>query len=236
MAFKTLDEIQTKIERDVDIEEEEFVQPDEIVAYINDAISEAEAHIIKLGGRDKYFLTRTKFQTVLGTEDYDLPTTIYGNKIIRVVYKLGTRIYDLNPIDSSQMFEDIQYSNDYETSNPYYRYLIRHDTPGTEKFQLVPAARETTSGDDGITIWFYRAANKLTDPTDICDLPEIAVQYVYQHVKKAIYEKEKGPEWQLAKGELDQITDLMIATLTQQIADEKMSEIEKDLSCYREHS
>lgn len=233
MAFKTLDEIRSKIARDLDLEEEEFIQPEEMIEYINDAISRAEAHIVKLGLRDKYFLTRDSIDMISGQEDYELPETIYANKILNVIFENGSELYAMNPIDSMDMFENIQYLNKYDESD-LYRYLIRHDEPGEERLQIVPTPRDNVT--DGITVWFYRDAHRLSEDTDVCDLPEIALQYLYQYVKKMIYEKERGPSWMTAKEELKEAETLMVDTLSQQIADPKMSELEKDLSVYREHS
>lgn len=235
MAFKTLSEIKTKIERDLDIEEEEFIQPDELTEYINDGISRAESIIEKLGGRDKYFLSKLTFDAVLGQEDYDLPVNIYENKLKKVIYRNGrARVYPIRELVGVYMYEDIQLLNDYQTTDDNYRYIIRHDVPGQEKFQLIPATRENVVG--GITMWFIREANKLSVDADICDLPEIAMQFLYQYVKKCVYEKEKGQEWQIASEELKEVTQVMIEGLTGQIADEDRSEIEKDLRTYEEHS
>lgn len=234
MAFKTLYDIRTKIARDLDIEAEEFIQPEELIQYINDAISEAEANIINLGLRDKYFLARgTPISLVAGQADYDLPSNIYGNKILKVVYQSGTDIYALSPIDSEEMYQDISVLNQYNTTD-LYRYLIRHDVPGTEKLQIVPKARVDAA--DALTIWFFREANKLEIDTDICDLPEIAIQYVYQSVRVRVYEKERGQSWMVAKEDLAAIEELMVKTLQQQISDSDLTKMDKDFTTYEEHS
>jgi len=233
MAFKTLDDIRTKIERDVDIEAEEFIQPEELIEYINDAITLAEAHIINLGLRDKYFLTKDTIDLVSGQADYDLPTNIYANKIFKIVYEFGADIYPLAPIDSEEMFQNIQILNKYETTD-LYRYLLRHDTPGVEKLQLVPKARLSVT--DGLTVWYYRDANRLSVAADVCDLPEIAVQFIYQYVKVKVYEKERGQAWAVAKDELSTMEQLMVTTLQQQIVDSDLTKMDQDFSIYEEHS
>lgn len=233
MAFKTLADLRSKIERDLDLEAEEFVQPEEAIEYINDAISIAEAHIIKLGLRDKYFHTRAQISLITGQEDYDLPANVYANKINKIVYERGATLYTLRPIDSSEMYEDIQFLNKYVTTD-FYRYLIRHDAPGVEKLQIVPKARIDVV--NGLTVWYFRDANKLALDTDICDLPEICYQFIYQYFRVRTYEKEKGTAWQLALADLEKITELMIETLTQQITDSTLTEVEKDMTIYQEHS
>lgn len=233
MAFKTLADIRTKIERDLDLEAEEFIQPQELVEYANDAITKAEAYIINLGLRDKYFLTKANISLVSGQADYDLPSNLYSNKILKIVYEFGSDIYALKPIDSEHMFENIQILNKYEVTD-LYRYLIRHDIPGTEKLQLVPPARFSVS--NGLTLWFFRDANRLVDDADICDLPEICIQYIYQYIAVKVYEKEKGQAWITALQLLKEIEELMVTTLQQQIVDSELTKIDQDFSTYEEHS
>lgn len=235
MAFKTLDQIRSKIERDLDLEEEEFIQSQEMIEYINDAITRAEAHICKLGLRDKYFLTKTAINMVQGQADYELPENIYTNKILEVVYQNNDEIYKIDPIDSITMLADMLWMNNNSGGALYdYRYWIHHDSPGEERIQIVPVPRDSVTS--GINIMHYRDANQLEEDDDICDLPEIALQYLYQYVKKMVYEKERGQSWEVAKQELMDIEKLMIETLSQQIADPAMSEVEKDLTTYWEHS
>ena len=46
--YWTLGQIKAKVKRDLDIESEVFIQPDELIEYINDAIDEAESEIHSL--------------------------------------------------------------------------------------------------------------------------------------------------------------------------------------------
>jgi hypothetical protein len=234
MAFKTLLDIKQKVERDLDIEEEEFIQPEEFIEYVNDGISFAEAHIDKLGGKDKYFLTKSDINLVLDEDEYDLPSDILKNSIKNIVYSDGIRVYELRPAESIHMFSRITQAALYDTSEVDYKYLITHAVAGTEKLMITPPARRSVT--NGLRVWYTRDANRMVDDTDICDLPEIAMQYLYQFIKVKVYEKEKGQEWIEAKNDLKEIEKLMIESLTQQIADPAFSEIEKDTSCYEEHS
>lgn len=230
MIQKTLSQLTTKIENDLDLQAEEFIQPGELTEYFNDARVLAEAIIIKLGLRDRYFLTRTKFDVVEGQEDYPLPVNC--NKVVKLIYQNGATLYTLRPIDSSVMFEDIQFLNTYVTTD-FYRYVLRNDGP-QELIQLVPQGRFTIV--NAITLWFYRTTNPLVNPTDICDLPEICYQFLYQSVRVRVYEKEKGQAWQMALADLAKIEATMTETLTQQNTDSDLTEVEKDFMLYQEHS
>lgn len=235
MAFKTLADMRTKIERDLDIEAEEFIQPEELIELFNDGIARAEARIINLGLRDKYFQKRSWISLVNGQEDYDLPTEIYVDKIEKIIYQKGTIIYKVEPIDSEQMFEEIQMTNTYSAGvQTAYRYLIRHDTPGVEKIQIVPVPSEDLT--NGLTVWHFRDANRMSADDDICDLPEIAIQFIYAYVKEKVYEKEKGQAWALAKDDRKEAEELMVETLQQQISDSDLTKLDMDMSAYEEHS
>ncbi len=234
MAFKTLADIKTQIEAESDLEAEEFIQPDELIGYIHGAISICEAQIIKLELRDKYFLKRTKLSIVQGEEDIELPSDIYANKLFKLVYKNNNEIYPIEPIDSEKMYEEIAVS-EIDGALRKYRYLIRHDTPGEEVLQLVPAARDSLS--EVIHAWHYRDANRPTDDTDIIDLPEICYDFILKYVSAKVCKKEKdAATWQGANAEAEKAERLMVETLSQQIVDSSLTKVDMDLSWYGEHS
>ena len=85
MTYKTYAQLLAKIEKDLDLESEDFIQDDELMEYFNDAIRECESHIHKLGLEDVYFKTFDNPSLVSGTSDYAMPTNIFANKIIECV-------------------------------------------------------------------------------------------------------------------------------------------------------
>ena len=133
MAFRTFGDLRTQVEKELDLQGEEFVQYDEMIGLWNRAVSIAESHLVTLGLKDKYFLGREFLSTVQGQEEYDLPSTMYGNKIIKVVYHVGATFYTLKPLDSKEMFENYEYLNSFSNTD-FYRYMITHTTPGSQKF------------------------------------------------------------------------------------------------------
>ena len=151
MAYKTFGDLRTQLEKELDLEGEEFVAPSEMIGLWNRAVSVAESHLITLGLKDKYFLGRASISTVLGQEEYAIPDSMYGNKIIKIIYQVGATLYTLLPLDSKDMFENYAFLNSY-SSTDFYRYMITHTTPGSQKLLLVPKARETLT--NPITIWF----------------------------------------------------------------------------------
>jgi len=233
MAFKTFGELNAELEKELDLEGEEFIDKAELMRLWNRAVSVAEGHLITLGLKDKYLLGRDKLNLVLGQEEYELPASIYGNKIIKAIYHVGATFYTVLPLDSKDMFENYEYLNSFSTTD-FYRYLITHSTPGSQKFLLVPAARQTLTG--AITLWFSRNANRYTADSDICDLPVIAYEFLNAYVTEKCYKKESHVNFQEAKAERMEKELLMQSILSGQISDSEMSLMEKDLSSYQESS
>lgn len=233
MAFRTFGSLKSQLESELDLEDEDFISVDEMMGLWNHAVSVAEGHIITLGLKDKYFLCRAKLSTVTGAEVITIPANLYANKIIKVIYHNGATLYTVKPLYSKDMFENYVYLNSF-TSTDFYRYFIDHTTPGTEKFILVPAARETIA--NVMDIWYYRDANRYTTDTDICDLPEIAYEFLHIYVKELCYAKESHVNYEGCKQERMEKEQLMQSILSGQIDDNEMSKSEMDLSSYQESS
>jgi hypothetical protein len=229
---KTLLELTEPIKRELDLETEDFIQPEELVDYFNHAIREAEAHIIKLGMKDKYFKKKAYLSLILGQSVYDLPSDIYSDKIIKLIYRNGPTIYTIRPMDSEDMYEDEEFL-DLNQSTDYYRYDTIRNADGTTSIQFFPTARENLT--NGVIIHYFRDANTLVDDTDICDLPEIAYEYIHKKVKGMCLAKENaGVIPGDAKEEIQAIEALMIATLEGQKADSDYAKMDQDLSHYEE--
>ena len=240
MIYKTWGQIRAKVQRELDLEVEEFVQPEEFVEYVNDAVAVAESSIHKLGLEDEYFLTKYTLPLVTAQEDYSLPAPIYMNKIRNVIYAKGATIYEIPRLRSMNKFREIAQINQYNTSTDWYQYLIRNDSADSGVImQLVPPARETSA--DSVKIWYIREAAKWTydsaglNDSKKCDLPQIAMQFLYQYVKYRCYEKEGHPNGAEAKADLGMIETKMIATMEQMVPDDN-NEILRDTSSYDEMS
>jgi len=233
VSFKTFGELNSQLKKELDLESEDFIADDEMMGLWNHAVSAAEAHIITLGLRDKYFLARTQFSTVLGQENIDLPSGVFANKILKIVYNYNGTFYTMRPLDSKDMFENYVYLNTY-SSTDFYRYFIEHTSPGTEKLVIVPKARETAS--NVMTAWYFRSANRYTTDDDVCDMPQIAYEYLHSFVKELCYAKESHVNYEGARQERMEKEQVMISVLSGQIEDNEMSKVDMDLSVYQESS
>lgn len=234
MAYKTKAEVVEKIERDLDLEDEEFIQVDEMTEYINDAITIIEAHLVTLGLHAHYYLTTSMISLVSGTADYALPVNIYEGKIKELVYSNGATIYGVNPIPESTTLEEIEHLNRFSTTE-CYQYRLRTDAADDDYvLQLIPASRETVS--NVLKIDYYRDAARVSADDDVVEVPTVALQFLYQYVKLKVYEKESHANYPTAKQELDELEELMLSTLQSQLADNKQNVLEMDKSIYEEIS
>lgn len=233
MAFKTFGELNDELVKELDLEGEEFIDGPELIKLWNRAVGIAEGHLITLGLKDKYLLGREFLSLTQGQEEIALPSSLYGNKIIKVVYHVGATFYTVLPLESKDMFENYEYLNSFSTTD-FYRYMITHTTPGSQKFLVVPKARETQA--NAMTVWFSRSANRYSVDSDICDLPTLAYEFLNTYVTEKVYKKESHVNYQEAKADRQEKEQLMQSVLSGQISDSQMSVMEADLSAYQESS
>jgi hypothetical protein len=224
--YWTLAQIISKIEKDLAIEGEVFVEDEELLGYINEGIDVAEAEIHNLA--EDYFMTKATLTLVDGTDEYDLPANIYGHKIRRITYRNGTKRYTLGRLHNFKKFEEYEDQRVHQSAEEYV-YFIMNSTAGSPKIVLTPPAKE-----DGayVTVWYWRQANRLEEDSDICDIPEF-VNFVIQFAKTRIYEKEGHPAVAKAMDDLEKYRAQMQSTLETMVPDDD-NEIPADLSFYKD--
>jgi len=231
MTYKTLLEIKNEVKRALDIEEEDFIQDDEITDYINEAIDECEAEIHDLN--KDYFLTKANISLVAGTASYSLPAGIYASKIRRVMYSVNGRIYPIRRVREEYEFEKIANILQYSTSTEDYGYILQNDSAATGvKMVIYPTPYETSS--TAVTIWYYRNANRLSSDSDLCDIPEF-YQFVVRYAKMRVYEKEMHPNLEYSIQQVEAQRKQMVDTLTEMSPDTDNT-VNGDYSHYWEHS
>lgn len=231
--YWTYAEIKTKIENDMDLEAEDFVQPSELLNLVNEAIDEAEADIHTLGLEDNYFLTVAELDITAGENYLDLPSEIYASKIKAVIYNNGTEIYPVKRFRGPNMFLEIERADYYTNSTAPYRYILLNqsgDSVYAARMKFSPAFRDTLTG--AIKIYHLRNVARMVDDTSVLEIPEF-VHFIIKHVKYQVYKKEIHPNTQLAKGELEEERKRMIETLMSMVPDQD-SQIPMDLSAYDE--
>lgn len=221
-------QIRTKINQDLDLENEDFVQPTEMLGYVNEGIDVCEALIHTI--YEDYFLTSSTISLVLGTSEYALPTEIYANKIRGIIYTQGSQIFRLRHLKTYKKFEELAIQGVVPASFPDYSYFITNSSTTGIRLRLVPAAQETAA--NVLTMWYLRNARRLALDADLCDIPEF-VHFVIQYAKMRCYEKEGHPNLEKSIGDLGTMKTVMEETLTDMVPDEDNAII-PDASFYDE--
>lgn len=248
MQYFTLSDLLTQLDRELDLTQEDgtggdqfsFITREEKIDYINKGVHEAEREIHKLSLEDTYFRAKTYIPVSEGQQNYDLPSNIFGNKILRIMYAVDSVIYEILRLRRTRNMtieEEIAYIEQYG-QQLNYQYLLRNDgdvsvdAPFRWELWFYPNLRITS--ETAVTIWYIRQANVLNQDDDICDIPEFS-DFIVQFAKVKCLEKEflmQGPpEYQVQK--LEQLRQSMIATLTEMVPDEH-NQIAQDVSFYED--
>ena len=221
-----------KIEKDLDLEDEEFVQPSEMMEYFNDGLREAQQEVLTI--YEDYFLTKAYLPLVNGTSTYSLPSDIYANKIRGIIYQNSDLIYEIKRIRTPHKFLD-RHILRFEDPTDYYTYILLNDSTSGFQIEISPVVKETSS--TNVTIWYLRDIAMIDSDSDYVDkdIPE-CLNFIYAYVKAQCLKKENGgimPDD--ARASLEQQRKLLVDTLTNMIPDDD-NEIIKDMSFYEEIS
>lgn len=215
----TLLELKRKIQKPLDMEDELFVEDQELLDYINEGIKECEAVIHNL--YEDYFLTSADIALTSGTSEYSMPSDIYGRKIRSIIYDDGNEHYEVLPIDIKQI--------PLVQNTDIYRYRIFNSGSSGLKIKLFPAAQETSLSN--VKIYYIRDAAQLASDSDETDIPEFD-RFIVEYARVKILEKEmSNPMLATAKGNLERIRQLMVDTLQQSKLDSN-NEINIDTDMY----
>jgi hypothetical protein len=231
--MKTYAQLKAKVEMDMDTEDETFVQDTELMEYFNDGIREAESEIHKLGLQEIYYLTYDNPSIVSGTAEYAMPSNIFANKIVKVIYNDGSKVYAIRGLKGRNRFERIANNSNSSSSDPIFEYYLRNvftsDTSIATKMGFTPTPLETTS--TRFTRWYIRHANVLEATTSVCDLPDPCLNFLYSYAYWRIWGKEGDGRAIEAKNEVENQRRLMIETLSEMTPDDE-NQIEMDTDIY----
>lgn len=200
MQYLTWGEFREKIESEFDLQEEpDFLSPNEMCDYLNEAIAKCEKQFIKLGD---YFLSCSSLNLIDNQRDYPLPEDIYATKI-RSIMVNGRRIRLLKDLTSTQSL------GDGKVTDPSHFLIINERTAGPLiRFFPIPSGGET------VDIYYTRNATRINpegDDNQEIDMPE-AYEYLYTFVRMMLYKKEK--QYPLMEGE-----KVNLAMAAQELAD-----------------
>ena len=210
MNLVTYSNIKTKLQNDLDLMDEDFVTEAELLGYMNEAIDDAETLIHTLGIEARYFLTTDTLTLVNGTSDYDMPSDIYANKLVKVFYINGSSKYEIPRVRDLATIPFFQ-------SGENYQYLVFNLTAGVKQ-RFYPTPAEAGAYIQRYYIRNVRALTTSTASTNTCEIPE-CINFLYQHVKMRVYEKEGNPNLMKAIQDVKIQYELMGQTLREMVPD-----------------
>jgi hypothetical protein len=224
MKTYTFGDLRNKIEAQLDLRGENFITYEELLAYCNDAISEAEAELHRLQIEDQYFLSSTTLTLIEGQTTIDFPSDIYANKVVSIICKepdgLTYKVKQYHHTHRKDRFERILNAHPADE----YQFIVLNQT--TPKMLIAPAAR---SGSPQFTIWYIRQVKRVTDDSSIIEVPEFDM-FLEASVKAKCRAKENlGAIPPDAMAEIQTARNLMLDTLANQVSEEA------DYDTYFEH-
>lgn len=224
MDLVTYSSIKTKLYNDLDLYDEDFITEAEFLGYLNEAQNDCEAVIHNLGLESRYFLNVDTLTLVSGTQDYAMPSDVYANKLVKVFYNNGSKIYEMFRVRNLTELPFIQSGED-------YKYLILNLTAGI-KMRLFPSPLESGAYVQRYYIRNMRDLTTSTASTNTCEIPE-SVNFLYAHTRMRVYQKEGNPMLAKAESDLKIQHDLMVQTLQEMVPDEN-NIIQPDMSFYQD--
>lgn len=213
--------------RDLDLEGETFITPDEMLGYANEAIDTVERTIHTL--YEDYFVTRGTITLAPGQELYDIPSDIYALKIRQITYRNGSQVWKLERLKNWHKFSIYETEKTNLSGTQHYGYFVINSTPGQPKILLTPTPSEAGSY---LQIWYIRNANELSNDASVCDIPE-AVNYVISYIKMKCMEKELHPNLAKAIQDVEQEKQDTLTALSEMYSDNE-NNIEPDYRLYNE--
>lgn len=248
MKLWTFAELNQKVRADLDLQDQIFITPDEMVGYVNEAIHEAESEIMKIN--EDYFLQTAPLALVAGTSLYSLPADIYGQKIRAIIYSQGSVQYPIKRVRGGAKFETLTMIDTYGT-NDDYMYLLVNTSPGTQnQIRITPTSRETSASN--VTLWYIRSAQRVKQASEqipviqptapnsaaqlatILDIPEFSM-FLIDFVKCKCLMKDTDPRLPDQIKIMESQRQMMIQSLTEQVPDDD-NFIQPDMSFYTQSS
>ncbi len=210
----TLDRLTTKIQDDLELHEENFVTPDDIHEYINDAIDDAEETIIDLFS--DFFLTFADLVVVAGQQVIPLPDNMYEARI-RGVYYNQSGFSAINPNLQSYKLRKIPLEEVMNVQqNDDFRYRLFNPSAETQALYFYPPV--TVDSTDQYRVWYIRQAQRLFEDLDVLE-KGLRPQYILAHAKMNILDKMGDPAVIEAKAKFD-VQELKLTSSLSRLTDD----------------
>jgi len=145
MSYRTFGQVKAEVQRDLDLEDEFFIQAQEFVDYCQRAVDFCEAEIHKLGLEDQYFETVAPLILLEGKQEYALPSNMYASKITRIISNKETEIYDIERVTRMARYTDIAITRKYGNSPPYRYQMLNPSPQAGPRIVMVPTVVDTVA-------------------------------------------------------------------------------------------
>ena len=180
----TLLEMKEKIKSDLEMREEQYLPDSDIVKLINDAVSDAHKHIVRV--YEDYFLSFYTQPLAADQSIITLPTDIFADKIRAIIYRDG----DIGSASITCEFSKVKSLRDAmnvrniisNNSGAMRLWLLTDQSVSSRAIKLIPE----TGRAGFVDMWYVRRPAIMVNDSDLCPIPEFA-DYVVQKAKVAYY-------------------------------------------------
>lgn len=170
MKLWTYEEALEEVQSAIDMQDEDFITPNEMIGYFNEALKDAASEMQAMN--KDYFLTKYPLPLVSGTKTYALPENMMANKIRAMMYTLGAKMYEIPQVRRTGKFQIIEQMDAYGSGN-IYSYFLRNDVPGQAKIEFTPNIQETiTWPNSSIEVQYIRNPVRVPKIGEFCN-PEL---------------------------------------------------------------
>lgn len=214
MNYPTFASMEADLKDELDLNDETFIQDDEMKRYFNEAVDMIEHQIHTMC--EDYFMAYAEIPVVAGDTEIQLPSNIYANKIRKLIWDYSNNEkYEILPI------RDLM-ETPWVNTQDLYRYIFLNNgvtnvnTIGTV-LSIYPAFRSTST--TALKMFYIREAADYVDEDSVCDIPEWS-NVIIQYVRYKCMIKEGHPNSDQAKVDLDVIIKNMIEALRSRAMDE----------------
>lgn len=223
MKLYTFDEINDRLRKETNTEQENELTEYLMMEIVNDAIDDAEAIIQDL--HMDYFKTRANIAVTEGDTSLTVPTDIYGMRFKGIWFDDGTKAYKLTRI-TDELIPDVVASDD-------YRYYLTNDLGTGWKIHIYPDIRETSS--TNFSMVYIRNAKRITETSDVIDIGE-CINYIKSHCRLSILRFFPNPVLMSYETNNFAKQESRLVSVMQTLAEDgEDTEMMMDASLYLEH-
>lgn len=144
MSQKTYSQLSAFVQKKLDLQEENFITAAELLEACEEAITYCEAEIHKLNIEDQYFVACANLRIESGKQTYSLPSNMYANKILKVMYTDGVKVYPVKRLTGRDRFSVAEELRLSANSTDLWYMLENNDVNTGTLIRFYPIPNETS--------------------------------------------------------------------------------------------